>query len=275
MDLKSLKWKQGQVNPSGIRPIAYFIHKKDIVAFPALEDDMDVATTVSEYVNYETDFVLADGAFWKTIYSSQGKGSATWETIGEKDCKMFNNKGTLSYPDINSEGRALTKAVVNDNVVIIIPLPVKGRYIVLGNEYYDVECTPTGNTGDAPGSAKGLSIEITVPDTTPLPGYTGELVFEDGVLDCSTGVFTGNVTGVSVSPATVTVAVGGSQQFSASVQPPTAPQGVVWSVTGALHAGTTVSAGGLLSVSASESAGTLTVKATTGTFEGTATVTVI
>lgn len=187
MDLRSLEWRQGQVNPSGIRPIAYFIHKKDIIGFPTTEDDIDVARDINEYVNYTNDFVLAENAYWKTIYSSQGKGSATWEAIGEKDCKMFTNKGILSYPDVNDEGRALTKAVVNDNVVIIIPLPIKGRFIILGNEYYDVECTPTGTTGDAPGSAKGLTIEISVPDTTPLPCYKGILQLEDKKIDCATG----------------------------------------------------------------------------------------
>jgi hypothetical protein len=193
MDLGSLKWNQGQVNPSGIRPLAYFIHKKDITAFPAIEDDMSQATTISEYVNYDGDFTLASGKTWKTIYSSQGKGSATWENLGEKDCKMFTNKATLSYPDINDEGKAFTKALVNDNIVIIIPLPNKGRYIVLGNEFYDVTCTFTGNTGDAPGSAKGLTIAIEVPDTTPLPGYKGTLLLEDGELNCSTEVFTPDV----------------------------------------------------------------------------------
>ena len=190
MDLKSLEWKQGQVNPSGIRPLAYFIHKKDIAAWPVIEDDMAAAANEDEYVNYQGDYVLKAGASWKTIYSTQGKGSANWEPMGEKDCKMFTNKATLSYPDINDEGRAFTKAMANDNCVIIIPLPTKGRYLALGSEYYDVAVTSKGNTGDAPGSAKGVTIEIEVPDTTPLPGYKGELVLEDGSLDCATGVFT-------------------------------------------------------------------------------------
>jgi hypothetical protein len=190
MNLASLVWKQGQVNPSGIRPIAYFIAKKDIQTFPTIQDDVDLATTVDAYVNYTGDFVLKTDKTFKTIYSSQGKGSATWEGTGEKDCKMFLNKATLSYPDINEEGKALTKALINDNVLIVIPLPNKGRYVVLGNSFYDVTCNFTGATGDAPGSAKGITIEIEVPDTTPLPGYKGELALEGGTLDCATDVFT-------------------------------------------------------------------------------------
>ena len=190
MELKDLKWNLGQINPSGIRPLAYFIHKKDIIAWPKIEDDLSAAQDIGEYVNYEGDFQLKAATKWKTIYSSQGKGSATWEAMGEKDCKMFTNKATLSYPDINDEGKAMTKAMVNDNVVIIIPLPNKGRFLMLGNEYYDITWTPTGTTGDAPGSAKGITIEIEVPDTTPLPGYKGLLVLEDGTVDCETGEFT-------------------------------------------------------------------------------------
>ena len=50
--------------------------------------------------------------------------------------------------------------------------------------------SPSGDTGDAAGSAKGSTIELEAPDVTPLPIYKGELALADGTLDCATDTFT-------------------------------------------------------------------------------------
>jgi|GEM_PF-6676135 len=87
------------------------------------------------------------------------------------------------------------------------------------------------------------------------------------------------VTGVSVSSATAETLQGGTQQFTATVSGTgSLPQGVVWRVTGAQSANTTISIAGLLTVGRDETAPTLTVTATStgdGTQEGAATVTVL
>jgi hypothetical protein len=76
------------------------------------------------------------------------------------------------------------------------------------------------------------------------------------------------VLSVTVSPATASVAKGGTQQFTAAV----AAQGgaaetVAWSVAGGVI-GTSISAGGLLTVASDEAAATLKVIAT-ATFDNT------
>jgi hypothetical protein len=85
------------------------------------------------------------------------------------------------------------------------------------------------------------------------------------------------VQGVTVSPPTASLAKGGTATFSAVVTGTGNPaQTVTWSVDGG-GAGTTISASGVLSVAASESAATLTVRATSTVDtakSGTATVTV-
>lgn len=187
MKYESLPWKDGQINPSGIRPLAYFIPKTDIATFPTIEHD--AAATAKDAVTYSGDFILKADATWKTLYTTQGKGKVTFEGVGEKDCKMFTNKATLSYPDINDAALSLAKGSVNSNLIFVIPLPMN-RYKVIGCADYDVTVDMKGDSGDAPGSAKGLSIELTAPDVVPLPGYTGELKFDGGTLDCDTGEFT-------------------------------------------------------------------------------------
>ena len=84
------------------------------------------------------------------------------------------------------------------------------------------------------------------------------------------------VTGVTVDPATATVEKGSTRQFNATVNGATS-MAVTWAVTGNSSAGTTISATGLLTVAADETAATLTVTATStadNTKSGTAIVTV-
>jgi hypothetical protein len=85
------------------------------------------------------------------------------------------------------------------------------------------------------------------------------------------------VTSVTVSPPTVSVAKGETQPFTATVNGTNSPaQTVTWSVSGGSSA--TISADGVLSVAANETAVTLTVKASStvdAAKSGTATVTLI
>jgi len=87
------------------------------------------------------------------------------------------------------------------------------------------------------------------------------------------------VTSVTVSPSTASVEKGKTQSFSATVAGTNSPsQNVTWSIDqSGKHSGTSISTGGLLTVSASESLTTITVRATSTadtSKNGTATVTV-
>jgi len=189
LEIGNIDWKNGKVNPSGIVPIAYRIAKSDITSWPTIEDDPEIAVTVGALVNYTGDFVLVAGKKWDKIYSTQGKGKATFEPVGETDMVSYINKGTLSFPDLTDEVRAYAKVAANGDYVYIIHTP-NGRYHVIGNKDMRVKSSFSGDTGDATGSAKGVTITLEVPDNTPLPLYTGDLVTSDGTLDIATKVFT-------------------------------------------------------------------------------------
>lgn len=186
---ESIVWTEGQINPSGLASQIYFIPKAYIAQYPRPTQN---PATASENVSLDGDFTLVVGKFWFQLYSTQGKGKVNWETLGEKDCKMFKNKGVFKYPDINDAGKSLAKQLINANCVIIVKLPHESevRYVMLGDADYDVTATITGDSGDEPGSAKGITIEVEAPCTTPLPNYKGAVVLELGTLDCSTGVYT-------------------------------------------------------------------------------------
>lgn len=189
-NLRNLSWNTGQINPSGIKNAAYYFRKIDVKTFPTMAAD---PKSVAEAVTYDGDFELVEGATAIEIYSTQGKGKVEFDTDGDKDCKVVLNKLTLSYPDMSDEAVEFVNANVNGNGIFIVPHYKPGGkvvYVVVGSQHMDAEIKTTGTSGDTPGSARGLTIEVSAPDFYALPRYTGIIPLPDGTLNCSTGVFT-------------------------------------------------------------------------------------
>ena len=193
MDTSDIRFKLGSVNPSGISDEVYYIPKQNIADWPTIKDDFDEAADSDEYAQYDGSFTLKTGKTWNRLYSTQGKGKISWEYQGETDCKVVVNKATLSYPKITNEARAFAKFASNGDFVFCVKHD--GKFYIIGNKDYRATLTPNGDSGDAAGSAKGITVEIECPDTTPLPTYVGNIVLSDGTLNCSTGVFTPNQSG--------------------------------------------------------------------------------
>lgn len=186
---ENILWTDGKINPSGIHTEVMFAPKSSISVFPEITA---APLTPGENVSYDGDFEMVADKTFKRLYSTQGKGKVEFEAMGEKDCKMFMNKGMFSFPDINDEGKSYAKSCVNANMVYVARLPHESekRYVVLGDLYWDTTSSVKGDSGDAAGSAKGIIIEVEAPATTPLPNYTGIIKLDNGTLDCATGVFT-------------------------------------------------------------------------------------
>ena len=188
MNLGNLDFAIGGINPSGIGATIYRIAKSAIVSWPTIVNDPTATGAVSTLSSYNGDFTLATDAVWDKLYSTQGKGKITFEVTGEVDCKMYNNKASLSFPDLTAEALAFCTAAANGDFVFIVK--AAGRYHVIGSPDYRAVISPTGDSGDAAGSAKGVTFEVECPDVTPLPIYAGDLVLADGTLDCATDTFT-------------------------------------------------------------------------------------
>lgn len=185
----SLKWNDGQINPSGIKTRVFFAPKTHIKTHPKIDD---TPSTPSENVTLAGDFEMETGKVFFELYTTQGKGKAHFEPIGEKDHKMFLNKGVFKFPDISDAAKSMAKQTINSNVVMVVLLPheTEKRAVIIGEEDFDTTVTIRGDTGDAPGSEKGLFFEIECPSTTPLPSYKGIIPLENGTYDCETGIFT-------------------------------------------------------------------------------------
>lgn len=188
MNLGNLDFAIGGINPSGIGATIYRIAKSAILSWPTIVNDPTATGAVSTLSSYNGDFTLAADAVWDKLYSTQGKGKITFEVTGEVDCKMYNNKASLSFPDLTAEALAFCKAAANGDFVFIVK--AAGRYHVIGSPDYRAVISPTGDSGDAAGSAKGVTFEVECPDVTPLPIYAGDLELADGTLNCATDTFT-------------------------------------------------------------------------------------
>ena len=183
--MDDILFKLGSVNPSGIADEVYFIPKHHIRIWPTIEDDFDFLS--DQYAEYQGDFVLQSGRYWTRLYNTQGKGKTSWEFRGERDCMVVVNKASMVYPKLSTKSRAFAKFSSNGDFVFLIRHD--GKYYVIGHLDYRATLTPNGESGDTAGSAKGITIEIECPDTTPLPTYTGKIYLVDGILDCENNTF--------------------------------------------------------------------------------------
>ena len=184
--MNDISFKLGSVNPSGISDVVFYIPKHYIRRWPTIEDAFE-ALMEGRYAEYDGDFELQPGCWWNRFYSTQGKGKIDWDYQGETDCKVVVNHATLSYPKLANEVRAFAKFASNGDFVFCIKHD--GKYYVIGNRDYRASITPNGDSGDSPGSAKGVTMDIQCPDTTPVPTYKGKIVLSDGILDCETDTF--------------------------------------------------------------------------------------
>jgi len=120
----------------------------------------------------------------------------------------------------------------------------------------------------------GKLIKVTVTRS----GYTGNMTSDAVGPVLAKTVPAPTVTSVTINPTSATVLLEGTQQFTATVTGTNNPaQTVTWTVTGGTGNRTAMSTNGILTVSPSETSGTLTVRATSSidsTKSATATVTV-
>ena len=188
MDFNDIIHEIGSVNPSGISDEVYFIAKKHIAKWPPIKDNIMEALISGEYVQYgdgeDIEIETVDGMPWTRLYNTQGKGKVTWDMQGERDCMVVVNEAVMTYPKITVESRAFAKRAANGDFVFIIRHD--GKYYVIGSKNYRATLTPNGDSGDAAGSAKGVTIDITCPDTTPLPTYVGHILTDESYIDCAT-----------------------------------------------------------------------------------------
>ncbi len=133
-----------------------------------------------------------------------------------------------------------------------------------GNFSDKVTWTVEGNESEKTTIENGF-LTVATGETATTLTVTATAADDDTKSDTATVTVTqpATITGVTVDPATATVEAGKTQEFTAKVEGTgDVSQDVTWSVEGKNSTSTTISATGLLTVAADETAATLTVTAT-------------
>jgi autotransporter-associated beta strand protein len=140
-----------------------------------------------------------------------------------------------------------------------------------------VETHNVGTTVSASGLLTVAAAEAATSLTVRATSVFNTTIFGNATVSVTDVPITPKVNSVTVTPPTAALHYGENTQFSASVVAVGgASTAVAWSVSGNNSAGTTISASGMLSVAAAETASTITVRASStfdGSKFGTATVT--
>lgn len=190
-NLENLVFEEGSSNSAGIADVVYYIPKAHLqdYSFPKIKSTI---TAAADIVTLDGSFVLETAKFFKKIHCTQGKGKGDFEGTGEVEGKIFTNKLALSFPKNTAEVRAFAKLALNTDMVYVVP-ETNGKFFVIGDPFIRTTTTPAGTTGDEPGSAHGVTFEVSCASETPFPVYEGEVVMEDKTLDCATGLMAANV----------------------------------------------------------------------------------
>ena len=234
--------------------------------------------------------------------------SVVWTVSGNESTGTFiSSNGVLNIATDETATTLTVKATAVGNsgksatatVTVTPPATITG--VTVDPNTAEVEAGETLRFTATVSGTGGVSKEVTWSVSGSNAGTT---ISEDGVLTVATGetaetltvkatakgdgITSGTatvtvtqpatITGVTVDPAAATVEAGKTQQFTAKVEGTgNFREEVTWSVSGSNNAGTTISATGLLTVAANETAEELTVTATAkgdGITYATATVTV-
>lgn len=194
-----------------------------------------------------------------------GDGALTIETEFQGIQAYFVNveSGTLKINaksnGINAVGTGVT--IKGGEVEILSAGDAAGQAIYTGDEPVIIEPQEGKNITVKAGESKETALEIgtyNMESEDIQSSLDGCEYFLSYTTDIPTAI-----TSVSVSPANATVEAGQTVQFSATVSGTGEfSQEVTWSVSGGVSAGTSISADGLLTVAADETATSLTVMAT-------------
>lgn len=187
---ESLEYCKGETLLPGVRTKVYAIAKGNITKWPELPSATDEGASADPSILavYKGDFTLKADAKWLEVDVLDNTGEITWETQGDKPCRTFLNKFTISHPRIDESAAAFQRQAIADDLVYLVQQR-DGKFRVLGNEMFDTDTKPKGSSGKEATSAgdMGSQFEIEVTDVCPAPFYTGKIETADGDISGADG----------------------------------------------------------------------------------------
>lgn len=172
-----MNWAQGKKNLPGLKGVAYFINKKNIVKWPVLVDE---GKTAAECSTYKGDFELSEEAKWNKVDIIQRKNSLSSEPQGERESTTVLNKMSVKHAGTDEEAITLQRYGNRDDLVWLIQdMNNQTKYRVIGSSIFDTITKISLNLGSEATSEKATTIEVEATDEC-LPFYTGKIMTAGG-----------------------------------------------------------------------------------------------
>lgn len=184
----SLKHCKGETKLPGLRPRALGIPKSQIVSFPKLPALDSKDADMAKIATYDGDFVLAADSKFLFIDILSTASNVKSEPQGEGNSKSYLVTVVLFHPSTGPEVTGFSRMVINDDFLWLVQQR-DGRWRVVGNEMIETDTQPSQDSGQAVTDSSGTTFTATVTDVCPAPFYTGKVLTEKGVYDCSTNTF--------------------------------------------------------------------------------------
>ena len=234
-----------------------------------------VVWTVSDSSNAGT-FISSNGVLTVATDETATTLTVTATAVGDRDISATATVTVTQPATITGVTVTPTAATVEAGGTQQFTAKVTGT----GDYNENVTWTVSGKKSDDTTISEDGVLTVATDETATTLTVTATAVGNSGKSATATVTVTqpATITGVTVEPDTATVEAGKTQEFSAKVEGTgDVSQDVTWTVEGKNSTSTTISATGLLTVAADETAATFIVKATAkgdGITYGTATVTV-
>lgn len=175
MEYGKLDWVEGTKNLPGVRRRAFFIAKRDIDGWPALDES---AATAALRTMLAGDFTLAAGKTFMELDGISKKTKVTSEPQGSPESASVLNKVSLVHPGSEEDAADFARQANRDDYVYIVQQQ-NGKYRVVGSEHFRTTTKVTQDLGTEGDDSKGTTIEVECTDIC-LPFYNGSILTGDG-----------------------------------------------------------------------------------------------
>ena len=175
----------GEKRLPGTKSYGYFIPRRFITTLA--KPLGDTATSLKEFLVIKDSHVVQADKKWLKIEVITDKNSFSSEAQGERGCKTMLNKATLVLPGTEEEASALESILLNDDCIFMIPQR-NGKLRQFGDDTFDVEVSPSQNSGASITDESNTTLEISVSGLTVPPFYFGSIATAEGTIsgkDCS------------------------------------------------------------------------------------------
>lgn len=134
-------------------------------ALTTLQKPDPEATNVADRYLIKTAHVAATGQGFIELYVTPDTAEAMYETIGGRDRRSFLAKGEFYHPGESNEIIAFQNQAVNENWIILFPLPGTSECIQIGSDEFQAEIKPVYSTTKNAGDGRGtlFSFECFMP----------------------------------------------------------------------------------------------------------------